>query len=156
MHETRDGSPAPIGPQGWSVAPRVMANDGDDVVYVQLPLRRLLRLLGWSHPTPLPDRECDKARADSDLGRERSGSGNRVRLVGLVPVASTVTVTTMARDTSNPDVHAAPFRAPRFEGSTTMKADNGSGRALSPGRSCESADGTDPDLAASTSNTSHE
>ena len=49
---------------------------------------------------------------------------------GLLPVASTVTVTTMARDTSHPNVHAAPFRTPRCEGSTIMKADSGSGSGV--------------------------
>ena len=46
---------------------------------------------------------------------------------GLLPVASTVTVTTMARDTSHPNTNAAPFRTPRFEGSTTRNAVSGSG-----------------------------
>ena len=45
----------------------------------------------------------------------------------LLPVASTVTATTMTRDTSHPNVHAAPFRTPRFEGSTTINAVSGSG-----------------------------
>ena len=48
-------------------------------------------------------------------------------LGGLLPVASTVTVTTIARDTSHPNTKAAPFRTPRLEGSTTMKAVSGSG-----------------------------
>jgi len=36
-------------------------------------------------------------------------------LGGLLPVASTVTVTTTARDTSHPNTNAAPFLRPRFE-----------------------------------------
>ena len=43
-------------------------------------------------------------------------------LGGLLPVASTVTVTTMARDTSHPNTNAAPFLTPRLEGSTTRNA----------------------------------
>src|ERR1700722_8757858 len=46
-------------------------------------------------------------------------------LGGLLPVASTVTVTTMPRDASHPNVHAAPFLTPRFEGSTMRNAVNG-------------------------------
>ena len=37
-------------------------------------------------------------------------------LGGLLPVASTVTVTTMARDTSHPNTKAAPFRTPALGG----------------------------------------
>ncbi len=48
-------------------------------------------------------------------------------LGGSLPVAVTVTVTTMARDTSQPNTNAAPLRAPRLEGSTTRKAVSGSG-----------------------------
>ena len=46
---------------------------------------------------------------------------------GLLPVASTVAVTTRARDTSHPNTNAAPFLTPRLEGSTTRNADSGSG-----------------------------
>ena len=46
---------------------------------------------------------------------------------GLLPVPSTVTVTTIASDTSHPNTKAAPFLTPRCEGSTTKKADRGSG-----------------------------
>jgi hypothetical protein len=48
-------------------------------------------------------------------------------LGGLLPVASTVTATTVASNTSHPNKKAAPFRAPRSEGSTTRNAVSGSG-----------------------------
>ena len=64
-------------------------------------------------PAPLPDRERDQARPDGDLGRQRASEGAVFGVGGLLPVASTVTVTTMARDTSHPNRHAAPFRTPR-------------------------------------------
>jgi hypothetical protein len=48
-------------------------------------------------------------------------------LGGLLPVASTVIATTIARDTSHPNTNAAPFTAPRREGSRTMNVRIGSG-----------------------------
>ena len=48
-------------------------------------------------------------------------------LGGLLPVASTVTATTIASDTSHPNTNAAPLITPRWEGSTTMNAVSGSG-----------------------------
>ena len=47
---------------------------------------------------------------------------------GLLPVPSTVTVTTIASDTSHPNTYAAPFRTRRAsEGRTTVNAVSGSG-----------------------------
>ena len=54
-----------------------------------------------------------------------ASDGTVFGLVGLLPVASTVTATTMARDTSHPNTNAAPFLGPRFDGSTTMNAVSG-------------------------------
>src|ERR1700754_1617121 len=48
-------------------------------------------------------------------------------LGGLLPVASTVIVTTIAGDTSHPNTNSAPLRTPRLEGSTTRNAIRGSG-----------------------------
>src|ERR1700691_5537055 len=48
-------------------------------------------------------------------------------LGGLLPVASTVTDTTITRDASHPNTKAAPFLTPRLEGSTARNAINGSG-----------------------------
>ena len=51
-----------------------------------------------------------------------ASEGTVLGLGGLLPVATTVTVTTMARDTSHPNTKAAPFRVPCSEGSTTRNA----------------------------------
>ena len=56
-----------------------------------------------------------------------ASEGTVFGLGGLLPVASTVTATTMASETSQPNRKAAPFITPRFEGSTTTNADSGSG-----------------------------
>jgi hypothetical protein len=56
-------------------------------------------------------------------------------LGGLLPVASIVTATTIAMDTSHPNTNAAPLCAPCLDGSTTGNAVSGSSRALSPSRS---------------------
>ena len=80
------------------------------------PILRRCRIASATRPAPIA---IFAASAPSE--------GAVFGLGGLLPVASTVTVTTMARDTSHPNVHAAPFLTPRFEGSTTMKADSGSG-----------------------------
>ena len=48
-------------------------------------------------------------------------------LGGLLPVAVTVIVTTIASDTSHPNTYAAPFNVPRLDGRTTMNAVSGSG-----------------------------
>ena len=60
----------------------------------------------------------------------RKGAAYVFGLGGLLPVAVTVIATTMARDTSHPNVHAAPFLVPRREGSTTMNAVSGSGSSV--------------------------
>ena len=51
-------------------------------------------------------------------------------LGGLLPVATTVTDTTMARETSQPKMKAAPFLTPRLEGRMTKKAVSGSGSSV--------------------------
>ena len=48
-------------------------------------------------------------------------------LGGLLPVASTVTATTIASDASHPNTKAAPFLTPRSAGSTMRNAVSGSG-----------------------------
>src|SRR5580704_12918668 len=55
--------------------------------------------------------------------REAS-EGTVVGLGGLLPVARTVTAMTMARETSQPNRNAAPFRTPRLEGSSTTNEVN--------------------------------
>ena len=48
-------------------------------------------------------------------------------LGGLLPVAATVIVTTIASDSSHPNTYAAPFTVPRLEGRMTMNAVSGNG-----------------------------
>src|SRR5580700_649401 len=48
-------------------------------------------------------------------------------LGGLLPVAATVIVTTIASDASHPNTYAAPFTVPRLDGRMTMNAVNGNG-----------------------------
>jgi len=59
-----------------------------------------------------------------------ASEGTVLGLGGLLPVATTVTVTTMARDTSHPNTKAAPFRVPCSEGSTTRNAVSGNGSSV--------------------------
>ena len=61
-----------------------------------------------------------------------ASDGTVFGLGGLLPVAITVTATTMARDTSQPNRNAVPFRTPRLEGSTTRNAVSGSGSSATP------------------------
>ena len=94
---------------------------------MRLPLWWLLRPFGLfilrrcrtaiaTRPTPMA---IFTARSTSE--------GAVFGLGGSLPVVSTVTVTTIARDASQPNTNAAPFFTPRFEGSTTRNAVNGSG-----------------------------
>src|SRR5277367_1768294 len=48
-------------------------------------------------------------------------------LGGLLPVAATVIVTTIASDASHPNTYAAPFTVPRLDGRMTMNAVSGNG-----------------------------
>ena len=80
------------------------------------PIRRRCRIAIATRPAPIAIFTASSARDGAVFG-----SG------GLLPVASTVTVTTIASDTSHPNTKAAPFRTPRLEGSTTVNAVSGSG-----------------------------
>ena len=80
------------------------------------PIRRRCRIAIATRPAPMAIFTASWARdgAVFDSG-------------GLLPVPSTVTVTTIASDTSHPNTKAAPLRTPRLEGSTTVNAVSGSG-----------------------------
>src|SRR4051794_6344980 len=80
------------------------------------PILRRRRIAITSRATPIAIFTARDAREGAVFG-----------LGGLLPVASTVTVTTIARDTSHPNTNAAPLRTPRLEGSTTRNAIRGSG-----------------------------
>ena len=72
------------------------------------PIRRRCWIAIATRPAPMAIFTASAARDGAVFG-----SG------GLLPVPSTVTVTTIASDTSHPNTKAAPFRTPRLEGSTT-------------------------------------
>src|SRR5215469_1561152 len=69
--------------------------------------------------TRTPPRAAFTASAASD--------GAVCGLGGLLPVATTETITTTARDISQPNTNAAPFRAPRSEGRMIRNAVSGRG-----------------------------
>src|SRR6516165_3482049 len=114
LASTTVAAPAPISTQGCSVGARTMANQGDMLSTCSChlggffgglgrPLARMCRTAITTRTTP---RTILIASAASD--------GAVLGLGGLLPVASTVTVTTMARETSQPNTNAVPFRAPRL------------------------------------------
>src|SRR5262245_58919388 len=70
-----------------------------------LCLRRMCRIATATRPTPMAI-----LTASAPMDGAVFGFG------GLLPVASTVSATTMARDTSHPNTNAAPFRTPRLHG----------------------------------------
>src|SRR5262245_7189834 len=132
LASTTVAAPAPISAQGCSVGARPMANHGDMLSTCSchlggffgglgLFLRRMCRIATATRPTPM-----------AILTASAPMDGAVFGLGGLLPVASTVTATTMARDTSHPNTNAAPFRTPRFDGSTTRNAVSGNGSSAIP------------------------
>src|SRR5215469_10983049 len=124
---TTVAAPAPISTHGCNVGASTMANHGDMVSTCSChfggffgglgrPLARMCR-------TPMTTRTAPSAI----LTASAASVGAVFGLGGLLPVASTVTVTTMASDTSHPNTNAAPLRTPPLEGSTTKNAVSGSG-----------------------------
>src|SRR5215472_9585017 len=124
---TTVAAPAPISTHGCSVGARSMANQGDMLSTCSChlggffgglgrPLARMCRTAITTRTAPITILTTSTASDGAVLG-----------LGGLLPVASTVIVTTMASDTSHPNTNAAPLRAPRSEGSTTKNAVSGSG-----------------------------
>src|SRR5689334_4448767 len=130
LASTTVAAPAPISTQGCSVGARPMANHGDMLSTCAChfggflgglgrPLARMCRTPITTSTTP-----------SAILTASAASDGTVAGLGGLLPVATTVTVTTTARDTSHPNTNAAPLRAPRAEGSTTRKAVSGSGLSV--------------------------
>src|SRR5690349_24116035 len=83
------------------------------------------RPLAWMRRTAITTRTAPSAIFTASAASEGAVLG----LGGLLPVATTVIVTTMARDTSHPNTKPAPFPVPRPEGSTTWNAATGDGAA---------------------------
>ena len=130
MASTTVAAPAPISTQGCSVGARTMANHGDMLStcachlggffgFFGCLIRRRSRIAIATRPAPRAILTASDASEGAVFG-----------LGGLLPVASTVAVTTMARDTSHPNTNAAPFLTPRLEGSTTRNAESGSGSSV--------------------------
>src|SRR5215471_3149440 len=127
LASTTVAAPAPISTQGCSVGARTMANHGDMLSTCSCHLggffggfgRPLARMCRTAMTTRTVPSAIFTASAASD--------GAVLGLGGLLPVASTVIVTTMASDTSHPNTNAAPLRTPPLEGSTTKNAVSGSG-----------------------------
>jgi hypothetical protein len=80
------------------------------------PLARMCRIAIRTKTTP-----------SATLIASEASDGTVAALGRLLPVASTVIVTTMARNTSQPNTKDAPLIVPRWEGSTTRNAVSGSG-----------------------------
>ena len=104
-------------------------------VHVRLPFRGLLRRLGPSSGPMRRTAITTRTAPSAIFTASAASEGTVLGLGGLLPVATTVTVTTMARDTSHPNTKAAPFRLPCSEGSTTRNAVSGSGSSVTPCRS---------------------
>ena len=96
---------------GWCQAHREPWGHG---VHLRLPLRRLLRRLRPPHPAAVPDRDRDQAAPTAIFTASWARDG-AVRLGGSLPGPSTVTVTTIASDTSHPSTRRCPF-APALGG----------------------------------------
>src|SRR5664280_2818461 len=119
--------PAATSPHGWVNGPRARANHSDmlstPVCHLGgslggfgLPSRRYWRTAMTSSTTPIRILTASAANEGAVLG-----------LGGLLPVTRMVSAITMARDSSQPKMKAAPLRTPFFEARTTMNAVNGIG-----------------------------
>src|SRR5215471_4967104 len=127
LASTTVAAPAPISTHGCRAGARPRANHGDMLSTCACHLGGFFgglgRPLARMRRTAITTRTAPSALFTASAASE----GTVLGLGGLLPVASTVTVTTMARDTSHPNTKAAPFRAPRLDGSTTRNAVSGKG-----------------------------
>src|SRR5215471_14054808 len=127
---TTVAAPVPISTQGCNVGASTMANHGDMLSTCSCHLggffgglgRLLARMCRIAIQTRTAPRTIFTASDASD--------GAVAGLGGLLPVAVTESVTTMASDTSQPKVKAAPLTVPRLEGSTIRNAVSGSGSSV--------------------------
>src|ERR1700750_903531 len=130
LASTTVAAPAPISSHGCRVGARPRANHGDMLSTCACHLGGFFgglgRPLARMRRTAITTRTAPSAIFTASAASE----GAVLRLGGLLPVARTVIVTTMARDTSHPNTKAAPFRVPCLEGSTTRNAVSGSGSSV--------------------------
>src|SRR6516225_1234538 len=127
LASTTVAAPAPISTQGCSVGGRTMANQGDMLSTCSCHLGGFFGGLGRPRARMCRIAIRTRTRPSAILIASEASEGTVAGLGGLLPVAAVVTVTTAARDTSQPNTNAAPLTVPRLEGSTTRNAVSGSG-----------------------------
>ena len=66
----------------------------------------------------------------ASLAASAASEGAVLGFGGLLPVTSTVNAITMASDTSQPKMNAAPFRTPPFDARIRMNAVSGIGSSV--------------------------
>src|SRR5215470_20263159 len=130
LASTTVAAPAPMSTQGCSVGASAMANHGDMLSTCSCHFGGFLGGLGRPLARMCRTAMTTKTAPSRILTTSDANDGAVFGLGGLLPVASTVIVTTMASDTSHPNTKAAPFRRPRSEGSTTRNAVSGSGSSV--------------------------
>src|SRR5215469_16184853 len=127
LASTTVAAPAPISSHGCSAGARPRANHGDMVSTCACHLGGFFGGLGrpilrWCR-TAVTTRNAPRAIFTASAASEGAVFG----LGGLLPVARTVTETTTASETSQPNTNAAPLRVPPLAGSTIKNAVSGSG-----------------------------
>src|SRR5215475_13415453 len=127
LASTTVAAPAPISSQGCSVGASAMANHGDMLSTCSCHFGGFFGGLGRPLARMCRTAITTRTAPSAILTASDASDGAVLGLGGLLPVASTVIVTTMPRDTSHPNTNAAPLRAPPLEGSTMKNAVSGSG-----------------------------
>src|SRR5215471_133181 len=127
LASTTVAAPAPISTQGCNVGASTMANHGDMLSTCSCHLGGFFGGLGRPLARMFRTAMTPRTVPSAIFTASDASDGAVLGLGGLLPVASTVIVTTMASDTSHPNTNAAPLRTPPLEGSTTKNAVSGSG-----------------------------
>src|ERR1700722_1697103 len=127
LASTTVAAPAPISTQGCRAGARARANHRDMLSTCACHLGCFLGGLGRPLARMRWIAILTRTTPSTILTASAASDGAVAGLGGLSPVTRIVTVTTMARETSQPSTNAAPLRAPRSAGSTTRKAVSGNG-----------------------------
>ena len=123
-------TPAAMSAQGWVSGPSLMAYQG---VMLSMPVCHLggffggfglpsflyCRIAITVSPTPM-----------ASLAARAASEGAVLGFGGLLPVTRTVNAITIASDSSQPKMNAAPFRTPPLDARTRMNAVSGSGSSV--------------------------
>src|SRR5271155_5617355 len=96
-------APAAIKPQGCSVGARAMANHGDMVSTCSCHFGGFFGFFGCPRWRVRRTAITPRTAPTAILTASPASDGTVLGLGGLLPVASTVTVTTTARETSHPN-----------------------------------------------------